>query len=222
MFKLALTASILSVLMFSACNSDGNQSSNDNDAMQNKMDSINAAATEQMASDVPSDEDYIDYSYNYVDDEMNGTVAESDKTSTPAKADKPKTTPAKIKVKDTPPIYTISQTDRPPLFTTDCLTAKDPQKCSNKALADWAKNSVKYPDADLADGSDGLEYVTFVINSKGEVTSINRVESKKEACMGCSKAVLDAVLDMPNWQPAMLGGKPVNVVVTLPVRFKVL
>jgi hypothetical protein len=77
-------------------------------------------------------------------------------------------------------------------------------------------------EADLADGSDGLEYVTFVITKEGKVSTINRVDSKKEACEGCSKAVITAILDMPDWQPAMLGGNPVNVVVTLPVRFRVI
>jgi len=218
--------------MFSACNSDGNQSTSDSEAMQHqmdsmrmdsmrmdsmRMDSINRMANEQSASDMTAEDDHYDFTYNYVEDDP--SIIEDKKTA--PKTKKP-TTPAKLKVLETPVIYTISQTDRPPLFTAECLTAKNPQKCSNSALAAWAEKSVKYPTADLADGSDGLEYVTFVINRKGQVTSINRVDTKKEACDGCSKAVLDAVLDMPDWQPAMLGGNPVNVVVTLPVRFRVI
>ncbi len=220
-FKWVLLTSLLSVWMFSACNSDGNQSTTDSEAMQHQMDSMRMdsirMANEQMASDMPAEDENYDFSYNYVEDDP--TIIE-DKAKLP-KNKKP-TTPAKLKVKEMPVIYTISQTDRPPLFSMDCVSNKNPQKCSNNALADWAKKNVKYPAADLADGSDGLEYVTFVINKKGQVTSINRVDSKKEACDGCSKAVLDAMLDMPDWQPAMLGGNPVNVVVTLPVRFRVL
>ncbi|MBK9012979.1 MAG: energy transducer TonB [Saprospiraceae bacterium] len=208
-FKLVLLISLLSVWIFGACNSDKKPDA-DGTAMENAVDT-----TSHMATDMPAEDDHYDFSYNYVEDDV---AFEKAKAADAKKA----STPPKLKVKDTPVIYTISQTERPPLFSAECLTAKNPQRCSNNALAAWAEKSVKYPEADLAEGSDGLEYVTFVINKRGEVTAINRVETKQEACEGCSKAVLDAVLDMPDWQPAMLGGNPVNVVVTLPVRFKVL
>ena len=211
-FKLVLLISLLSVWIFGACNADKKQPEGDTTVMENPVDT-----TSHMATDMPAEDDHFDFSYNYVEDD----VAFEKAKAVDAKNKKP-VAPPKLKVKDMPVIYTISQTERPPLFTAECLTAKNPQRCSNNALAAWAEKSVKYPEADLADGSDGLEYVTFVINKKGQVTAINRVETKKEACEGCSKAVLDAVLDMPDWQPAMLGGNPVNVVVTLPVRFRVL
>ncbi len=215
-FKAVWFISILSVWMFGACNSDGKQM----DAESNDIDSTLDDISLNSASDMSGSEDYIDYTYSYIEEEgasnatADGTEVKKDAAS--------KKTPPKLKVKDMPVIYTVSQTDRPPLFTPDCLTAKNPQRCSNRALALWANKHVKYPETDLAEGSDGLEYVTFVINDKGKVSSISRVDSKQEACEGCSKAVIDAVLEMPDWQPAMLGGKPVNVMVTLPVRFRVL
>lgn len=211
-FYPVLLTSVLCVWMFSACNADKKQSDTETIEMEAPVDSANLSA-----EDMPAEDDRFDFSYNYVED--NQPIVE-DKATMPK--DKKPVTPAKLKVKETPVIYTISQTDRPPLFSADCLTAKNPQRCSNNALAKWAAESVKYPEADLAEGSDGLEYVTFVINKKGQVTAIDRVITKKEACNGCSKAVLNAMLDMPDWQPAMLGGQPVNVVVTLPVRFQVL
>lgn len=211
-FKGVWLISILSVWMFGACNSDGKQMDAENNGIDSTMDDISLHS----ASDMSDAEDYIDYTYNYVEEENTSNANEAKKDA-PAKK-----TPSKLKVKDMPVIYTVSQTDRPPLFAPDCLTAKNPQRCSNRALALWANKHVKYPETDLAEGSDGLEYVTFVINEKGEVSSISRVDSKQEACEGCSKAVIDAVLEMPDWQPAMLGGKPVNVMVTLPVRFRVL
>ncbi|MBI1223755.1 MAG: hypothetical protein GC192_00845 [Bacteroidetes bacterium] len=216
-FKLVMLATLLSIWTFSACNSDGSQTNSEQHDIDSTMDDISLHS----ASDMTGAEDYMDYSYNYIEEGYTEPEKKDESKAVDKSADRKKA-PAKLKVKDMPVIYTVSQTDRPPLFTNDCLTAKDPQKCSNRALADWVKKNVKYPEADLAEGSDGLEYVTFVINKEGQVTSINRVESKQEACDGCSKAVLDAVLDMPDWQPAMLGGNPVNVVVTLPVRFKVL
>jgi hypothetical protein len=211
-----LLASLLMGWLFAACNSDSKPS----DA-STATDAPTAAPYPDSTAlmDEDKDDPYW-YSYNYTE----GDVVEPEAPEpTSKKAPKAKkTTPPKLKVKDTPVIYTVSQTDRPPLFSADCLTAKNPKRCSNNALADWARKSVKYPEADLADGSDGLEYVTFVITKVGKVSTINRVDSRKEACEGCSKAVINAILEMPDWQPAMLGGNPVNVVVTLPVRFRVI
>lgn len=210
-----LLASLFLVWMFAACNSDTKPTEE-----STALDTPETAAFPDSTALMDEDEDDpFWYSYNYTEEEVPEPTATE---PTNKKAPKAKTTPPKLKVRDSPVVYTVSQTDRPPLFTTDCLTAKNPQRCSNNALADWATKSVKYPAADLADGSDGLEYVTFVITKEGKVSTINRVESKKEACDGCSKAVITAVLDMPDWQPAMLGGNPVNVVVTLPVRFRVI
>lgn len=211
-----LLASLLLVWLFAACNAE-NKPTDTGTAMNDPIAETSPDTTALMDED--KDDPYW-YSYNYTE----GEVTEPDAPEpTSKKTPKAKTATApKLKVKDTPVIYTVSQTDRPPLFSADCLTAKNPTRCSNQALADWARKSVKYPEADLADGSDGLEYVTFVITKYGKVSTINRVDSKKEACDGCSKAVISAILDMPDWQPAMLGGNPVNVVVTLPVRFRVI
>ena len=219
-FLPALLISMLTVWMFGACNSESKQSGDaaDSTAMQAPVDSSSLGTTEMPEEGM---DDHFGYSYDYAEDE----VFDNTTTTTNAdskKASESKKTPPKLKVNSSPVVYTVTQTDRPPLFSAECMTAKNPQRCSNNALEDWAKKSVKYPAADLAEGSDGLEYVTFVINKNGKVSSINRVESKKEACEGCSKAVIDAVLAMPDWQPAMLGGNPVNVVVTLPVRFRAL
>lgn len=208
--------SLIMFWAFSACNSDGSKTTAENNGIDSTMDDMALHS----AADMPGSDELIDYSYNYVEEVQ--PVVDNTATQAADKKAKAKATPAKVKVMDMPVIYTVSQTDRPPLFTTECATANDPQKCSSKALAKWARDAVKYPEADLADGSDGLEYVTFVINQNGKVSSINRLETKAEACEGCSKAVLDAVLEMPDWQPAMKDGKPVNVMVTLPVRFRTL
>lgn len=207
--------------LLAACNSDGNQTSStdaasDSLTVQDYIDSTNMTVSDMA-------DDHYDFTYQYTEEDE---MAEANNPASTEGAAQRSTTVKKTaklpRVKEMPVVYTVSQTDRPPLFSADCLSDKKPERCSSRALAEWAKTSVVYPEADLAEGSDGLEYVTFVINKKGEVSSVNRVESKMEACEGCSKAVLDAVLKMPNWQPAMLNGKPVDVVVTLPVRFKML
>ncbi len=215
-FSVAFIA-LLTTWVFIACNNDRADTSESGGALADSNTTDNAIDTTGYTASDMADEHY-DFNYEYIDEEAEN--ADNTANETQQKSKPVNTSPKKPKVKSQPAVYTISQTDRPPLFSPDCATAKDPERCSNKAIADWARKSVKYPEADLAQGSDGLEYVTFIINKKGEVNSVSRVDSKIEACEGCSQAVLNAVLDMPNWQPAMLNGKPVDVVVTLPVRFR--
>jgi|GEM_PF-1826519 len=215
-FSMTLVA-LFSSWTFVACNNDrANTSDSESTLTDSTMADSAIDTTEYSAADMT--DDHYDFNYEYIDEDVENASHTPD--GTPQKNTAVNTSPKKPKVKSQPVVYTISQTDRPPLFTPDCATAKNPERCSNKALADWARKSVKYPEADLAQGSDGLEYVTFIINKNGEVSSVSRVDSKIEACDGCSQAVLTAVLDMPNWQPAMLNGKPVDVVVTLPIRFR--
>lgn len=209
-----LLASLLMGWLFAACNTVSKPPDTSTD-----LDSL--IAEPFPVSTALMDEDMDDpYWYSFAEGEADEPDVPKPTGKKAPKAKK--ATPPKLKEEDSPVIYTVSQTDRPPLFSADCLTAKNPVRCSNLALADWARKSVKYPESDLADGSDGLEYVTFVITKYGKVSAINRADSKKEACEGCSNAVITAMLDMPDWQPAMLGGNPVNVVVTLPVRFRVI
>ncbi len=154
------------------------------------------------------------YTYDYrgaepVDQKAAGEVKSSGKQKAPA-------------VKAKPVVYTVTQTDRPPLFSKDCLQADDPEKCSNEALQAWVNEQIEYPEKELQTGTDGLEHVTFIINQHGRISSVRRVESKRESCEGCGQAALNAVLEMPEWEPALVDGEPVAVIVTLPVRFRAL
>ncbi len=115
--------------------------------------------------------------------------------------------------------YSISEVDRPPLFSDKCQNKKRPMECSNEALKEYFRENIKYPAQAQRAQSDGLEYVTFTIEPDGSIGQNFSVVSKEKSCQSCAAAAVKAVSSMPKWVPAMKDGKPVRVRVVLPIRF---
>lgn len=115
--------------------------------------------------------------------------------------------------------YTISEVDRPPMFSEKCLTKKKPFECSNEALQGYFSENIKYPDQAERNQNDGLEYVTFSVGPDGSIGENISVLTKEKSCKSCAEAAVKAVAAMPKWVPAMKDGKPVRTTLVLPVRF---
>ncbi len=85
--------------------------------------------------------------------------------------------------------------------------------CSNQTLVTFiAKNVVSPPKTDVI----GSVYVSFYVDSTGKVVepTILRGLSAEH-----NEAALKVVSDLPNWEPALLAGKPIKVKMKLPIRF---
>ncbi len=110
--------------------------------------------------------------------------------------------------------------NRPPLFDNACLTAENPEDCSNDAVQAWMREHLDYPSPALEEGHDGYEYATFTVRPNGQVFwSDIEVKSKDKPCDGCKQAVKAAIAQMPDWLPALRNGKAVSSEVALPVKF---
>ncbi len=118
----------------------------------------------------------------------------------------------------------VSEFDRPPVFSAECLDVADQFACSNKKLQEYvAENPFRYPDDALEKEQSGLEYVTFTLGKDGTFESNLKVMSKKDPCEDCAEAAVDIVADMEEmWFPAIKDGKTVKTQLTIPVRFKIL
>ena len=86
------------------------------------------------------------------------------------------------------------------------------RNCSNQALVAHISTSLETIKSDIT----GAVYVTFFINEEGKVenASILRGLEKPQ-----DDAALKVVKELPDWEPALLNGKPVKVKMTLPIRF---
>ena len=89
-----------------------------------------------------------------------------------------------------------------------------------EAFCYWVMTNVTYPAAAVEAGAEGLVLVKFVIYPDGKIYDYEVVRSPHDAL---SAAVIET-LDKSNlleegWTPAEVGGKPVKMSFTIPVRF---
>lgn len=86
------------------------------------------------------------------------------------------------------------------------------------ALYSFLKSSIYYPEQDRVDGASGTIYVSFIVMKDGSVKRVN-VERGFRGSKRFEEAVLKAFDKMPNWIPGMNGNSPVNVKLTMPIKF---
>jgi len=79
-----------------------------------------------------------------------------------------------------------------------------------------AKNIV-YPQQATENGIQGTVYVSFVVDSKGNVTDVKVLRGIGG---GCDEEALRVVKMMPQWHPGKQNGKQVRVLFNMPIYFK--
>lgn len=89
-----------------------------------------------------------------------------------------------------------------------------------EAFCYWVMTNVAYPAEAVEAGAEGLVLVKFVIYPDGKIYDYEVVQSPHEALSDAVVAVLDkSNLLEDGWKPAQVGGKPVKMSFTIPVRF---
>jgi protein TonB len=90
-------------------------------------------------------------------------------------------------------------------------------KGGEKARAKYLVNEIQYPEEAAKQGIDGVVFVQFIVENDGTVTNIKIKRGVNELL---DAEAIRVVQNMPNWTPGMQNGKPVRVMVTMPIRFK--
>jgi TonB family protein len=88
------------------------------------------------------------------------------------------------------------------------------RNCSNKALVAFIAQNLEAP-KNMA--SSGVVYINFVVTEMGAVKYVSVLRGLEEAQ---NEAAMKVVKAMPTWQPALLNNMPIEVKMTLPIRFK--
>jgi periplasmic protein TonB len=83
----------------------------------------------------------------------------------------------------------------------------------NKFLAE----NIQYPQQATENGIQGTVYVSFVVDSKGNVTDVKILRGIGG---GCDEEALRVVKMMPKWHPGKQNGKNVRVLFNMPIYFK--
>lgn len=87
----------------------------------------------------------------------------------------------------------------------------------NDSLNAFIKQNLQYPKSAKEQGIEGTAWVRFIVEKDGSVTllSINKDLNEELAA-----EAIRLVNMMPKWKPGMEGPKPVRVLYTLPIVFK--
>lgn len=140
-------------------------------------------------------------------------------TNAPPRPEPPKA-PSEVKPKYEPEdIGFVMIAEKMPTYG-DCheqdLSKDEITQCSNKALLSYLYNNIKYPALARENGISGTVVVQFIIGKNGQVRDIEVV---KDIGGGCGQETLRVLRKMEEWQPGKQRGMPVNVKMTLPVKF---
>ncbi len=86
-----------------------------------------------------------------------------------------------------------------------------------KALSDYLKKEIKYPQSAIKDKIQGLVIVSFIVETDGSVSSVNVLKGVSEELDNEAVRVVKA---MPKWTPGYQKSKAVRVMLNLPIRFQ--
>jgi len=86
-----------------------------------------------------------------------------------------------------------------------------------RALTQYIKENMQYPQLALESDVEGVVYVSFMVNQRGEVENPSVF---KGLGYGCDEEALRLVSEMPRWIPGSKDGLPVDMSYTLPVTFR--
>ncbi len=84
------------------------------------------------------------------------------------------------------------------------------------ALLRYIAKSVRYPVIAQENRVEGRVFVTFVVNSRGEVQD---VEISRGVDPALDKEAIRVIRTLPDWKPGKQRGKPANVRYTVPINF---
>ena len=124
---------------------------------------------------------------------------------------------------DTNKVYTFAE--EMPLIP-NCAnydtTAAAKQKCTQDLLINYIYQNVQYPDSARFKGIEGTVVLSFVV---GRDSTIKDGKVVRDIGGGCGEAALYVINAMNplnlKWVPGKKGGTPVDVQMTIPVKFKI-
>lgn len=107
----------------------------------------------------------------------------------------------------TEPVYDFQKVDKQPKFPGGMTS-----------LQSYINRNLKYPQISRENNSQGRVIVRFIIDSNGVVTSPQVVRSSGDCNLDME--AVRVIESMPKWKPGKHKGKPVRVLFTFPVIFR--
>lgn len=87
----------------------------------------------------------------------------------------------------------------------------------DEALNKYLSNNIRYPHLATENGIFGTIFVSFVVDSEGQIKDVKTVGAPKGG--GLEEEAIRVVKKMPKWKPGKQNGRQVSVQFNLPIRF---
>lgn len=87
----------------------------------------------------------------------------------------------------------------------------------DQAMMKYLGNNIVYPETCKEEGVEGVVFLSFVIDEKGELKDLEVLRSPDDRL---AKNAMEVVTKMPKWTPGKQDGKPVKVQYNLPISYK--
>jgi len=92
------------------------------------------------------------------------------------------------------------------------------KECSEKALLKYIYNKLTYPTNARKYGLQGMTVTQFKIGKDGRTKDIDVIIGLCQEFVDMNTSI---ILNMPSWEPGMKNGEKVDVLYTLPIRYKI-
>jgi protein TonB len=103
----------------------------------------------------------------------------------------------------------------------DKPTEEEKKKCSDIAMLTFIQKNLKYPAIARENGVEGTAVVQFVVDKDGSIADVRVVREPGAGCGQAAETVIKSMNNMGSkWVPGKQRGRPVRVLYTLPVKFK--
>ena len=103
----------------------------------------------------------------------------------------------------------------------DLPTKEERKTCAETKLLQYVQKNLKYPAIARENGIEGKVYVQFVVSETGAIKDVNVVRDIGAGCGDAARKVVESMNNMPQkWTPGKQRGRPVKVLFTMPVHFR--
>ena len=105
--------------------------------------------------------------------------------------------------------------EQPPVFP--CITINKKENCGEEGIYVYIKENLIYPPLAEKKNIQGKVYVSFVVDTDGSITNVDIVRGVNELL---DTEALRIVSSFPKYKPASNKGKPVKMMLTIPIDFR--
>jgi protein TonB len=88
----------------------------------------------------------------------------------------------------------------------------------DESRLNYLRRNVRYPEPALKGLIQGVVMVVFVVETDGSITNVNVA---KKIGGGCDEEAIRVTKEMPRWEPGKRHGRPVRVMVRMPIVFRI-